>query len=123
MHARSRARKSWLAGLMVGLLIVSQISVAAQACMLAGMAGSPAAVMSQEGCDGAPMDGRPCRLYCLMQDQSAASPDQHLLAVPASTSAEHAAIALPAMRVSVLSSAAVLRAGPPLRILYCSYLT
>ena len=121
----SKAAKKWLTWLLAGLLFISQIASAAQACMLSMAAGFPessAQAMQDEGCDSMPMDAAVCKLRCLSQDQSAASPDQPLHAVIASAPAEHMAPELPAVQCpSQLRSLTRLPAGPPLRILHCSY--
>lgn len=120
-----RTTRKWLAGLLAGLLFVSQIALAAQACMLSIAAGVPASsiqAMQEEGCDSMPMDAAACRVRCLSQDQSAASPDQPLQAVAISPPVQHVAIATPATACpSRFASAARLPGGPPLRILHCSY--
>ena len=122
-----RAARKWLAGLVTGLLFVSQITAAAQACMLGMAAGLPASsvqAMQEEGCDSMPMDAAVCRVRCLSQDQSVASPDQPLQAVAISPPLQQTAIATPATPCpSQFSSAAHLPGGPPLRILHCSYQT
>jgi len=119
-----RTTRKWLSGLVAGLLFVSQVATAAQACML-GMAGSfPASVqaMQEAGCDSMPMDDSACRAHCLSQDQTAASPDQPLYAFAVPAPAEHATIALPAAQNLFPSqSLARLPGGPPLRILHCSF--
>jgi hypothetical protein len=119
-----RTKRKWLIVLLGGLLFVSQIAAAAQACMIA-MAGSqqsPVQAMSQEGCDSTPMDAAVCRVRCLSQDQTAASPDQPLQAVAVSASLQQDAVAPIAVQcASQFSSAARLPGGPPLRILHCSY--
>ena len=120
-----RTTRRWLAALVAGLLFVSQIAGAAQACMLA-MAGTQvsSAQMSDEGCDGTPMDSAVCRLNCLAPDQNTVSPDQPLHAVASLAPALHAAIVPIAVTgPSQLFSAARLPSGPPLRILHCSYQT
>ena len=120
-----RTTRRWLAALVAGLLFVSQIAGAAQACMLA-MAGTQvsSAQMSNEGCDGTPMDSAVCRLNCLAPDQNTVSPDQPLHAVASVAPAQHVVIAPIAVAFSPQWwSAARLPGGPPLRILHCSYQT
>jgi hypothetical protein len=115
-----RTTRKWLAGLVAGLLFVSQIATAAQACVL-GMA-LPVQAMQEEGCGSMPMDDSACRLRCLTKDETAASPDQPLYALALPVPAEHATIALPAAQCpSRPPSAARMPGGPPLRILHCSY--
>ena len=124
MKAGCQTRR-WLAALVAGLLFVSQIAGAAQACMLA-MAGTAAssAQMSDEGCDGTPMDSTVCRLHCLAPDQNTVSPDQPLQAAVSVAPAQHVVIAPIAVAFRPqLWSAARLPGGPPLRILHCSYQT
>lgn len=121
----SKAAKKWLTWLLAGLLFVSQIASAAKSCMLSMAAGFPessAQAMQDEGCDSMPMDAAVCKLRCLSQDQSAASPDQPLHAVIASAPAERMPPELPAAQCpSQLRSLTPLPGGPPLRILHCSY--
>lgn len=122
-----RTTSRWLAALVAGLLFVSQIAGAAQACMLA-MAGAQATSAqmsgSDEGCDGTPMDSTVCRLHCLAPDQNTVSPDQPLQAAASVAPAQHVVIAPVAVVLPPqLWSAARLPGGPPLRILHCSYQT
>lgn len=124
MHGTvARTRKSWLAGLMAGLVLFAQLAMAAQACVLAQTApGASQAAIAEAGCDGMPMDEAACLARCLMQDQAAASVDQHsqLIAAPAAMPA--AAFVLPRARYSSPPpSASRLPCGPPLQILFCSY--
>jgi hypothetical protein len=111
---------------MAGLLLVSQIAMAGESCMLAAMAGSAPGTpqaMSEDGCESMPIDAAACRVRCLEVDQTqaAGSPDQHFHAVSASAAVVDA-IALPAFHCSPPSqSATQLPGGPPLRILHCSY--
>lgn len=119
-----RATRNWLAGLAAGLLFFSQIASAAQACnfAMAGSLASSVQVMSDEGCDGMPMDAAVCRVRCLSQDQSAAAPDQPWQAVTVIGPVQHAAIMPIAARCPSQSvSEARPPGGPPLRILYCSF--
>lgn len=119
-----RATRKWLAGLVTGLLFVSQVATAAQACML-GMAGgfpaSPVQAMP-EGCESMPMAAAACQVRCLSHDQRAVSPDQPLHALIALAPAPRMAIDVPAVQCPSRSpSPARLPGGPPLRILHCSY--
>lgn len=120
-----RTTGKWLTALVAGLMFVSQIAGAAQACMVA-MASSPASAAQAmpEGCDGAPAGAAACRVRCLSQDQSTAPFDQPMQSVAILAHAQHAAITpIVAPCPSQLFSAARLPGGPPLRILHCSYQT
>ena len=120
-----RTTGKWLTALVAGLMFVSQIAGAAQACMVA-MAGSPASAVQAmpEGCDGAAMDAAACRIRCLSQDLGTTPFDQPIQSVAILAHAQHAAITpFGTLCPSQLFSAARLPGGPPLRILHCSYQT
>src|SRR5258708_28616213 len=118
-----RAARKWLSGLVAGFLLVSQLAMAAQACVLGTPAGVPASAPSvmQEDCDSMPMDAAACRVRCLTQDPSVASTEQPPNVFVAPAPAEHATIALATAQCSSKSaSTARWPGGPPLRILPCS---
>jgi hypothetical protein len=126
-RASSKSKRKWLVCLAAGLLVFTQLAMAAQACMLAKVGPAPSAgqAMATAGCEGMPpMDQRVCAAHCIAADQAAASLDQHFHLVPPSPSIGSASFALhgteaPAAHVSVLP----LPARPPLRVLFCSYQT
>jgi len=121
-----RAARKWLSGLVAGLLLVSQIATAAQACTLSVAGGVPASHVQvmQDDCDSISMDAAACQVRCLTQDPSVASTEQPPNVFVASAPAEHATIALAATQcLSKSASTARWPSGPPLRILHCSYQT
>jgi hypothetical protein len=122
-RAWSKSKRKWLACLTAGLLLFTQLAMAAQACMLAkaGPAGA-SQQMAMAGCKGMPMDAGACLARCLAVDQAAASLDQHFHFAPPSPSIGSASFALHGTQAPVAHvSALPVPGGPPLRILFCSY--
>ena len=117
LGAWSKSKRRLVAMLATGFLLFTQLAMASQACMLA-----PRQAAAMEGCDGMAMDKAICQVHCATADQAGASPDQPFVSVPPSSAAAtgfpNPANAVPAMHVASLPVA-----GPPLRVLYCSYLT
>jgi hypothetical protein len=116
-----------LAWLTAGLLLFTQLILAAQACMLPGS--NPAYTlgdaMATEECESAPMDKGTCLAYCLKADQVASpSVDFHFNVIlpPAFPVAALSALRQvdgSAMPLAVSQPAS----GPPLQILFCSFQT
>ena len=115
-----KRKKGWLAALTAGLLFFAQFTSAAQACMLA----QPSApqTMSEAGCDGMPMDGAECAARCGAQVQAPA-PYHFFHADQVAVANFFAPFALPAIREAprLVPRQSPGPAGPPLRVLYCSY--
>jgi hypothetical protein len=125
-RASSKSKRKWLVCLTAGLLLFTQLAMAAQACMLAkaGPAISAEQAMATAGCEGMPpMDQRVCAAHCIAGDQAAASLDHHFHFVPPSPSIGWASFALHGTQAVAHVSALPVPAGPPLRILFCSYQT
>ena len=123
--ASSKSKRKWLACVTAGLLLFTQLAMAAQACML-GKAGSAGASqqMAMAGCEGTPMDAGACLARCGAGDQAAATLDHHFHFVPPSPSIGSASFALHGTQAPVAHVAGLpVRAGPPLRVLFCSYQT
>ena len=125
MVRASSKRGKCLAFLTVGLLLFAQFASAAQGCMLARAPAGPATAeqMAAEGCDGAPMDAAACLARCLEADQSAASHDDNLQFVLPSAFTSATDFVVPRVWVSQSATVLHLPAGPPLRVLFCSYQT
>jgi hypothetical protein len=126
-RASSKSKRKWLVCLTAGLLLFTQLAMAAQACMLAkaGPAPSLGQAMATAGCEGMPpMDQRVCVAHCIAGDQAAASLDHqfHLVLPPPSIGSARFSLhgtEAPVAHVSGLP----LPAGPPLRVIFCSYQT
>jgi len=116
-----------LARWMVGLLLLSQLAVAAQACVLARV--DPAYAFSEEmapeGCEG--MQGTQgeqnlCLAHCLQADQASQPTDFHFLAAALQLFATEPFPAL--LKPNLPSRQMLVRApssGPPLQIIFCTY--
>lgn len=115
----SKSKRKWVAFLAAGLLLFTQFATASQACRLAvhGAAQQP---MAMEGCDSMAMQKAVCQAHCATLDQAGLSLDQHFVfistvaAIPVADFPSHAMGA--PFRQTLLPVA-----GPPLRILHCSY--
>ena len=115
-------RKGWLAALTAGLVVFAQIAIAAQACMLAERSFALQQAMSEAGCDGIPVDSTECAARCGAQAQ-AAVPDHSVHADQVAVANFFAPFALTAIREAprLVPRQSPGPAGPPLRVLYCSY--
>ena len=124
IHSRYLSRR--LACLMAGLLLFTQLALAAQACMLPrpNPAHAFSDAMATEPCEGVPMNRAICLADCLKADQASLSIDYHFdLILPQATPlAEWYALQQvdPSARVLAVSRCPI---GPPLQILFCSFQT
>jgi len=115
-----------LAVVMAGLLLFTQLVLAAQACMLPqhNPAHAFSDAMASGECEGVPMDRAMCLADCLKTDQASPSANFHfdVILPPASPVAE-----LYALRqvdhLAIHASAPYYPSGPPLQILFCSFQT
>lgn len=116
--ASSRCKRRWVACLAAGLLLFTQFAMASQVCTLAkpGLA-----QQAMEGCDGTAMQKAACQAHCAVADQAGLSLDQHFTFVPPSAAIGVAAFPSHGIGGSFSHAAALRAAGPPLRVLYCSY--
>jgi hypothetical protein len=121
LRASSKSKRMWLVCVTAGLLLFTQLAMAAQACML--MKSGPASQeMVMAECDGVPMDKGVCLARCLAGDQVSVSPDHHAQFTLSSASTGQAGFAPAENRVSSAHVAAFhISHGPPLRIIFCSY--
>ena len=114
-----------LASVMTGLLLFAQLTVAAQACMLAQPVSMPASgdAMAMGDCAGAPMDKAACQISCLKADQPANPPVDHhfdVILPPVSAVAELSAPRR--THTSAIPSLVSRSSGnPSLQILFCSF--
>ena len=121
----SRNLRKRLAQLMVGLLLFTQLVLAAQACMLPQPKPAQAFsdAMAMEQCEDVPMDRTTCLAHCLQYDQvSSPSVQFQFDAIVPSV--------VPTVNLSALwqvdfSGSATpvppFSVGPPLQILFCSF--
>jgi hypothetical protein len=126
MLRRSSTRRiKWLACLAASLVLITQIAMAAEGCMLRpGTAGLQPAAVEQAGCDGMAMDETLSLACCVAGEQAAATVDQQLHFVPPSHSTGRGHFPLPEVHAAAARDAASdVPRGPPLRILFCSYQT
>lgn len=119
LGASSKSKRRWVACLAAGLLLFTQLAMAAQACMLAKPA--PQQAMAMEGCEGIPMDKGVCLARCVAAEQPGPSLDQHVAFVAASADLNTVSFPSRGIEPSFRQAAALPAAGPPLRVLYCSY--
>jgi hypothetical protein len=115
-----------LAQLTGGLLLFTQLVLAAHACMMPqpNPAHAFSDAMAGGECEGVPMDRATCLADCLKADQASSSAKVHfdVILPPASPVAELAALRQfdhPAIH----APAAYRSSGPPLQILFCSFQT
>ena len=120
LGASSRSKRRWVACLAAGLLLFTQFVMASQACTLA-KPGLAQQAMAVEDCDGTAMQKAVCQAHCAAADQAGLSLDQHFAFVPTADAITAAAFPSHRVRVPFGQSAALRAAGPPLRVLYCSY--
>lgn len=121
LGASLKRKRGWIACLAASLLLFTQVAVASQACMLA-KPGLASQEMAAEGCDGMAMHNALCQAHCAAADQASLSLDQHFTFVPTSGTAAAADFPWHGIGVPFRHAAALPAAGPPLRVLYCSYL-
>jgi hypothetical protein len=115
-----------LAQLTAGLLLFTQLVLAAQACMMPqpNPAHAISDAMASGECDGVPMDRATCLADCLKADQASSSTKIHfdVILPPASPVAE-----LTPLRQfdqpAIHARTAYCPSGPPLQILFCSFQT
>jgi len=115
-----------LAQLTAGLLLFTQLVLAAHACMMPqpNPAHAFSDAMASGECEGVPMDRATCLADCLKADQTGFSAKVHfdVILPPASPVAELTAprqLDQPAIH----ARAAYCPSGPPLQILFCSFQT
>ena len=114
-----KSKRKWVAFLAAGLLLFTQFAIASRACMLASH-GAAQETMAMEGCDSMAMQKAVCQAHCATLDQTGQSLDQHFLFV--STSAAIPVADFPSRAIGAPFKQTLLPiAGPPLRILHCSY--
>jgi hypothetical protein len=115
-----------LAQLTSGLLLFTQLVLAAHACMLPqhNPAHAFSDAMSSGECEGVPMDRTTCLADCLKADQASSSVnfDFDVILPPASPVADLAALRQ-FDQPAIHPSAAYCPSGPPLQILFCSFQT
>ena len=115
-----------LAQLTAGLLLFTQLALAAQACMLPGPnpAHAFSDAMASGECEGAPMDRATCLADCLKTDQAGPSANFNLDVIlpPASPVAQSSALRQ-VDHLAIHAPASYCPSGPPLQILFCSFQT
>ena len=113
-----------LAQLTAGLLLFTQLVLAAQACMLPrhDPAHAFGDAMASGECEGVPMDRAMCLADCLKTDQASSSAYFILDVIlpPASPVAELTALR-PVDQPAIHAPAPYCPSGPPLQILFCSF--
>lgn len=115
-----------LAQLTAGLLLFTQLVLAAHACMMPqpNPAHAFSDAMTSGECEGVPMDRATCLADCLKTDQASFSAKVHfdVILPPASPVAELAALRQ-VDHPAILAPAPYCPSGPPLQILFCSFQT
>ena len=122
LGASSRTKRRWVACLAAGLLLFTQMAMAGQACMLVKAQPPSLPQQSMAGCESMPMDQAVCQAQCASVEQAGPSLDQHFTFVASTAVTSKVYFPIHGSDASWRQAAALPAAGPPLRVLYCSYL-